>query len=64
MIKCDNCGEKITLETIKCPNCNSVNQIAEEHYRRLAVYNKKLNRDINKLTIQKTQLKICLLHYT
>ena len=31
MIKCDNCGEKITLETIKCPNCNSVNQIAEEH---------------------------------
>ena len=51
MIKCDNCGEKITLETIKCPNCNSVNQIAEEHYRRLAVYNKKLNRDINKLTI-------------
>lgn len=41
MIKCDNCGEKISLETIKCPKCNAINEIAVEHMTRLEKYDKK-----------------------
>lgn len=41
MIKCDQCGNKISLEELRCPNCNQLNRIAEEHYHELAAYDIK-----------------------
>lgn len=44
MIKCDNCGAKISLETLRCPECKAINQIAKEHYEELAAYDNKYKR--------------------
>lgn len=46
MVKCDNCGERLSIEIIKCTNCNAVNNIAVLHYKRLAVYDKKFEQTI------------------
>lgn len=46
MVKCDNCGEKLSIEIIKCPKCNAVNDVALLHFKRLAVYDSKFKETI------------------
>lgn len=47
MVKCDNCGKKISLETLRCPDCNTINAIAEEHFRELANYDRTYEKALH-----------------
>lgn len=49
MIKCDNCGTRISLETLRCPTCNQVNLVAKEHFEELAIYNDKYKKALSSL---------------